>query len=78
MKNKEFYMYTLGSLIIIGFFTLLAILMFQPIQESNRDVLNLVVGSLIGAFSTIVGYFFGSSKGSADKTQHIKELNTVK
>ncbi len=68
-------MYILGSLIIIGFFILLAILIFQPIKESNRDVLNLVVGALIGAFLTVVNYVFGSSKGSAEKTNIINKNN---
>jgi hypothetical protein len=29
--------------------------------------MKLPVDALIGAFSTIVGYFYGSSKGSAEK-----------
>jgi hypothetical protein len=33
-----------------------------------NDVINIAVGSLLAAFGLVVGYFYGSSKGSADKT----------
>ena len=73
MKPKEIYMYALAALIAIGFFGLLYILVYVPIPESNANVLYLVVGALIGSFTTVVGYFFGSSKGSADKTEIMKK-----
>jgi uncharacterized membrane protein len=64
---QQIFQYTLGAIIIIGFFVLLVTLINTKIPTENEDVLNLVVGALIGSFATIVGYFFGSSKGSSDK-----------
>ena len=72
-KFKEGYMYALAALIVLAVFTLLYFLVFNSIPESNRDILNLVVGAIIGAFITVVGYFFGSSKSSSDKTQIMSE-----
>jgi hypothetical protein len=75
-KNlKDIFQYLLGTLIIIGFFWLLLTLVRNPIPSANNNVLNLVVGALIGSFTTIVGYFYGSSKGSAEKTQIIADQN---
>ncbi len=61
--------YVLGGIVTAGFFVLLYILIFVPIKVENQDILNITVGALIGSFSTVVGYFFGSSAGSAQKTE---------
>ena len=72
-KLKEIYMYLLGALIITGFFLLLYFLVYQEVPEINKDILNIVVGALIGMAGNIVNYFFGSSKSSADKTQMLNK-----
>ena len=69
MKLNKIAMYILGVLIIVGFFALLVILIFKPIPENNNEVLNLAIGSLLSSFSMVVGYFYGSSAGSAQKTE---------
>lgn len=66
MKVKEIFMYVLGGLITIGFFATLIYLISKGGSEST---VNLLVGSLIGSFGLVVGYFYGSSKGSADKNE---------
>lgn len=68
---KELYMYILATIIVLAVFILLYFLVFVGIPETNRDILNIVVGAVIGSFVTVVGFFFGSSKGSADKTKII-------
>ena len=70
---QEIYMYILGAIIVIGFFLLLYLLVYQQIPVDNKDILNIVVGALIGSFTTVVGYFYGSSKSSADKTEMLKK-----
>ena len=66
---KEIYMYVLGGLVVTGFF---GIVIFKVIQ--GEDV-QLETGALIAAFGTVVGYFYGSSKSSADKTKLLSEKN---
>lgn len=66
---KTFYMYLLGAIIVLGFFWLLTSLVYHVIPSENKDILNIAVGALIGSFTNIVGYFYGSSKGSSDKTE---------
>ena len=70
---KEGYMYLLGAIIVVGFFLLLYLLVYQQIPIENKDILNIVVGALIGSFTTVVGYFYGSSKSSADKNELLKK-----
>ena len=69
MKTKDLLMYVLGGLITLGFFALLALLIFNPAPIENKDLLNITIGSLLTAFATVVSYFYGSSKGSADKNE---------
>jgi hypothetical protein len=73
MKTKNLFQYILGSLIVLGFFILLILLVIMDIPEPNKDLLNLVVGALIGSFATVVGYFYGSSLGSKEKTDIISK-----
>lgn len=67
---KEIFMYALGGLVTIGFFMTLWYLIKEGSFEST---INLAIGSLIGAFATVVGYFYGSSKGSSDKNDLINK-----
>ena len=75
---KDIFQYGLGALIVIGFFVLLYLLVSKTVPDVNKDLLNLIVGALIGSFSTIVGYFFGSSAGSAKKDEIIAQQATDK
>ena len=65
-KAKDIFMYVLGGLIAIGTFALIFLLLIY--RPEMNDVINIAVGSLLAAFGLVVGYFYGSSKGSADKT----------
>ena len=67
---KQVYMYALGALIVLGYFAMLYFIINKGVYEST---INLAIGALIAAFGTIVGYFFGSSKGSADKNDMLKK-----
>lgn len=70
MRNfKEIYMYAFGALVMILLFVITYVLIFHPIPESNKDLLLLAAGIIFAWGSQIVGYFFGSSKGSADKSE---------
>lgn len=72
-KISEIYMYVLGALIVIGFFVLLGLLIFKGVPSENKEVLYLVIGALISSFTGVVQFFFGSSKGSKDKTDILKQ-----
>jgi len=73
MKAKNIFQYVLGALIVLGFFTLMIILVNKVVPMENKDILNLVVGALIGNFGTVVAYFYGSSLGSSEKNELLKK-----
>ena len=72
MKFKDLAMYILAGLVVIGFFTTLYMLLYTEIPQENKGSFDLIVGALLGAFSMVVSYFFGSSKGSAEKNELLK------
>ncbi len=69
------WQYILALLVTVGFFGIMALILFTDIQISEQfeKPLNLLIGALISQFTTIISYFYGSSKGSADKTALLKK-----
>ena len=57
-------------------FTLFGIVMFDnsPVEASRKDILIYVLGVLSAIATQIVSYYFGSSQGSKDKTDQLKEV----
>ena len=70
MKIKDIFMYVLGGIVVFSFVAITVLLIFRP---ELKDSLNLVIGAWLTAFGTVVGYFYGSSKGSADKNDLISK-----
>jgi len=73
---RDIFMICLGAVIVVGFFMLMYFLVYIAIPETNKQILNLVIGALIASFSTIVNFYFGSSKGSQDKSEMMNPPET--
>lgn len=69
MTIKDRMPMLLGIGISIGFFALLFFMMKWDIPPANKDILNIMLGSLGASFTGIVSYYFGSSAGSARKDE---------
>jgi len=54
-------------IVMIGFFVLLGILLRSGDTYSGNQLANISIGALVAAFSTVVNFWLGSSKGSQDK-----------
>jgi len=68
-KKKDLYLYALASVVVTGFFALTGILMFHPLPEGANQPAMMLFGALIGGFTAVLGYFFGSSASSKQKTE---------
>ena len=58
----------------IGFFLILAVLMFVPVPATAKDALLIMLGTLAGIVTSITAYYYGSSAGSARKNETIDKL----
>jgi len=69
--KKDVNLYVLAWVVVGGFFILTGMLMLIPELDgrTNNAMVNILFGGLVSGFATVLGYFFGSSKGSTDKTQ---------
>lgn len=55
-------------------FLLYAVIIFVDVDEQSKDILIYVLGALTSAVTMVLGYYFGSSMGSKEKDEKIKEL----
>lgn len=55
-------------------FILFAVIIFVDVDADSKDILIYVLGALTSAVTMVLGYYFGSSQGSKDKSDEIKAL----
>ena len=57
-------------------FVLFGIVMFDnnPVEPSRKDILIYILGVLSAVSTQVVSYYFGSSQGSKDKGDQLKEI----
>jgi len=72
-KSKEILLYTLAYIVCAGEAVIIGFLLFawiHGVATIDPNVVNLIYGMALGyhsAFMIVMGYFFGSSAGSAAK-----------
>lgn len=55
-------------------FILFGVIIFVDVDADSKDILIYVLGALTSAVTMVLGYYFGSSAGSKEKDNKIKEL----
>lgn len=65
--KRDTNLYALAWVLIAGFFILVGILLWRPVPQDSSGVIFLLFGTLASAFGAVVGFFFGSSRGSQSK-----------
>lgn len=64
--TKDNFTKMLAGLVTLGFFGMLALLTFTEIPEANKPILYIMVGSLGTAWATVMAFYFGTTKQSAE------------
>ncbi|WP_330959064.1 hypothetical protein [Photobacterium sp. 53610] len=73
-QHRDHWMPSALAISMVGMVALMftALLFGPPMPERYDSVLMIIVGAVLTAFSTAIAYWLGSSKGSVDKTKHLK------
>ncbi|MCX6232603.1 MAG: hypothetical protein NTZ33_13790 [Bacteroidetes bacterium] len=72
-KVNNVFMYTLGALIVIGFFVALVYMSANNADGKYTNSIMDMVATIKMTLVLIVGYYWGSSKSSADKTEMLNK-----
>lgn len=70
----EYVPAALATLMCIGFFAVLFVMMFKAIPPANLSTVNIVIGAVGGSVTTIVAFYFGSSKSSQSKDETLQSI----
>jgi steroid 5-alpha reductase family enzyme len=80
-RTKEIYMYILGAVVVVGEIAMIIFMLYIwrfGASTVEQGVINLIYGLALGyhsAFMLVLGYFYGSSKSSADKNELLGKIN---
>lgn len=66
--NRNITSIIAGAIVLFAF-SLFLLYSLGKIDPANKDVMLIVIGSVTTTLATVVGYYFGSSQGSAKKTE---------
>jgi len=74
--GRDTNLYILAWVTVIGFFVFCIAMIYVkfPESETARTMISVMAGALVAGYKDVLGYFFGSSKSSQDKTQMIANL----
>jgi predicted MFS family arabinose efflux permease len=67
----------ISILTIVGILSLAGALFFAQVPDESREYFIIILTLLVAKVSTVFDYHFGSSQGSATKTDIIQNLTSI-
>ena len=64
----------LALIVTLGFFGILLLVMLGHVEETETQIMDIMIGSLGTAWVSIISYYFGSSKGSKEKDAQLSQI----
>lgn len=71
--KRDYTLSLLAIALVVGFFTVCGVMMYKPLPDGQSEVVYMLFGNLGSGFTAVLGYYFGSSKGSSEKTTMLKK-----
>jgi len=73
-EKVDIMAFLVGGTVMASFIIMVLALIYIPIPKDNQDSLTLLIGIIAGGIGSLVGYYFGSSKGSQKKSDLIEKI----
>lgn len=73
MAVRDYTPMILAYIVSIGFFGVLGYMLTKSIPDTGKEALLIMLGSLGAAWTGVIAYYFGSSAGSARKTEIMRK-----
>lgn len=70
MKTSHIY---IATVVCVMYMAAVAALLFAEPPSGARDAMLVLIGGISSAFGSVISYFFGSSTGSAQKTEMLNQ-----
>lgn len=77
LDKTDLMQFFVGICVMGIFFMLINALIYREIPEANKDMVNHAIGLVEGAVIMVVGFYYGSSKGSAKKDEALKQKDEM-
>lgn len=74
-NKKDWMMIGVCSIVCLAFISLELAVLINPEKYNHNTTVAHIIGIIEGAFIGVVMYYFGSSKGSSDKTKMMVKKN---
>jgi len=68
----------LAVAVTLGFFAVLFLAFIRGVNDNSRDLANIMIGTLGTAWVAVITYYFGSSSGSAQKSELLATMEKRK
>lgn len=73
-KNIREVAFYILAVVVLSLCSVISVsLMTRAIPPENVQAVSIMLGLVLGWGGSVVGYFYGSSKGSSDKTEAMTE-----
>lgn len=77
LDKTDLMQFFVGISVMGIFFMLMNALIYRVIPPENKDMVNHAIGLVEGAVIMVVGFYYGSSKGSQKKDETIKQKDEM-
>lgn len=71
--HKEIFRYALAALCILLTFSFFFMILFIDMERTNENIVIYMLGVFSTIDTQIIGFFFGSSSGSKEKSEQLDQ-----
>lgn len=72
MKAHQYVMSAIAIIVVLSFCLFAVYIGFRQTPQANQHFIDLSLGALIAQFTTVISFYFGSSRSAEKKDQDLQ------